>query len=145
MRFDPQRPRDAVPKVEPPTGPFMRAVQRPFIALAERFERYVPVFETTEDARPPETVTGFMWHYIRQAPWPFAALLVLGGLVALVEAALFYFTGRIVDVLATADRAAGWDGLLAGHGPELVFMLVVVAVGRTIAVAGSALVASGRP
>ena len=140
MNFDPDRPKDARPRGEPPTGPFMRALQRPFVAVAQRFERSVPVYETVEDATPPASVVGFMWHYIRQARWPFAALLVLGGMVALVEAALFYFTGRIVDVLATADRAAGWDGLLAGHGPELTFMLVIVAVGRTIAVAGSALI-----
>ena len=140
MRFDPDRTPDAKKRTERPNGPVLTAMFRPFLAVARWFETRIPVYETPADPRPPGTVIGFMWHYIRQAPWPFAALLVLGGLVALVEAALFYFTGRLVDVLAATDRAAGWDGLLAGHGPELVFMLVTVALVRTLVVAGSTLI-----
>ncbi|MDB5622212.1 MAG: multidrug transporter ATP-binding protein, partial [Devosia sp.] len=68
----------------------------------------------------------FFWHYVGQAKLPFLALLVLGGAVALVEAALFYYVGRLVDILDAADQGAGWDGLLASAGTELAIMLVVV-------------------
>src|SRR5690606_36122689 len=61
---------------------------------------------------------------------PFLALLVLGGLVALVEAALFYYVGRIVDLLDGANQAEGWAGLWARFGGELTVMLVVVLVIR---------------
>ena len=31
------------------------------------------------------------------------------------EAALFWFVGRLVDLLTVFDRAQGWDGLMAGR------------------------------
>jgi ATP-binding cassette subfamily B multidrug efflux pump len=89
---------------------------------------------------PPRNAFGFVRHYVAQAKLPFVAMLVLGGLVALVEAALFWFVGRIVDLLAVTDAAAGWDGLLAANGPELLAMLFIVLVVRFVVVSASALV-----
>jgi ATP-binding cassette, subfamily B, multidrug efflux pump len=104
------------------------------------FEGWVDPFEEKRDLRPPDGVFAFVWFYIRQARWPFAAMLALGGLVALLEAALFYFVGRIVDLLDTVERGSGWDGLLAAHGPELAFMLFVIVVARFVVTALAALV-----
>lgn len=104
------------------------------------FESWVNPFARTGDLRPPSGVLAFIWFYIRQAKGPFAAMLVLGGLVALLEAALFYFVGRIVDVLDTVEPWAGWDGLISVHGPELAFMLFVIIVARFVVTALAALV-----
>ena len=111
---------------------------RPLVRLAEWFETRIPIYDEPRGA-PPEGALGFIWHFVRQTPGPFIALLIVGGVFALVEAAMYYFTGRLVDLLASADRTAGWDGLLADHGGELLFMLLIVAVVRTIVTSSSAM------
>jgi ATP-binding cassette, subfamily B, multidrug efflux pump len=104
------------------------------------FESWVDPFREPEVAAPPDKPRAFLWHYVSQAKGAFVAMLILGGLVALMEAALFWFVGRLVDLLGEFDRAAGWDGLMAGHGPELLGMLAAVVIARTLIVALSALV-----
>ncbi|MGL4487848.1 MAG: ABC transporter ATP-binding protein [Rhizobiaceae bacterium] len=104
------------------------------------FERWLDPFKMSDRDTVPTTAFAFIWHFVRQAKLVFLAMLVLGGLVALMEAALFWFVGRLVDVLTAADRASGWDGLMASHGPELVGMLVLVMFARTLIIALSALV-----
>jgi ATP-binding cassette, subfamily B, multidrug efflux pump len=104
------------------------------------FESWVDPFREPEIAAPPDKSWAFLWHYVSQAKGAFVAMLILGGLVALMEAALFWFVGRLVDLLGEFDRAAGWDGLMAGHGPELLAMLGAVVIARTLIVALSALV-----
>lgn len=89
------------------------------------FENWIDPFGKSGDLRPPAVTWRFFWFYISQAKLAFLALLVLGGLVALVEAALFYYVGRIVDILDGSSQADGWAGLISGFGPELVWMLVV--------------------
>ncbi|MEM6462396.1 MAG: ABC transporter ATP-binding protein [Pseudomonadota bacterium] len=96
------------------------------------FEGWVNPFADSGNARPSSGPAGFLWHYVRQAKWPFAAMLVLGGAVALMEVALFYIVGRLVDLLEGADARAGWQGLIDQHGPELLFMLAVVLAGRLL-------------
>ncbi len=99
------------------------------------FERWIDPFRTPEQLRPPATTLAFLWHYARQAKWPIAAALVTSGLVSLVEAGLFYFTGRLVDILDQLGRAGAersWQSLLALAGPELLCMALVVLVGRLL-------------
>ena len=97
-----------------------------FSPLHKFFEHRIDPFGQTGDLRPPAITWQFFWFYIRQAKGAFLALLVLGGAVALIEAALFYYVGRLVDILDGSRAADGWGGLIAGHGAELVVMLVVV-------------------
>lgn len=104
------------------------------------FETRVEPFAEAEDLRPPSGTLSFIWFYVRQAKAPFLAMLVLGGLTAAIEAALFWFVGRLVDILATVDRAAGWGGLLAAHGWELGGMLVLIGVVRFLVTMVTALV-----
>ncbi len=111
-----------------------------FSSVLRLFERWIDPFVRLDSYRPPRTTAAFLFHYIRQARGAFATMLVLGGLVALLEAALFYFVGRLVDVLDSADPAAGWSGLVTQHGGTLVFMLFVVLVARFVVVSLSALV-----
>ena len=96
------------------------------------FEHWIDPFAT--DDGPPVSAgpLAFVLRYVRQAKWPFVAMLFLGGCVALMEVALFYFVGRLVDLLESADAGAGWQGLVDQHGPELLFMVLVVLVGRLV-------------
>lgn len=100
--------------------------------LLRLFERWINPLAMNENATPAKGALAFIWHFVRQAKWPFALMLVLGGGVALLEAALFYFVGRLVDLLDSSNAADGWSGLFAQHGSELWFMLAVVLVGRLV-------------
>ena len=111
-----------------------------FSSIARRFETWLDPFAHKVNLRPPSGTIAFIWFYIRQAKSPFVAMLVLGGMTAAIEAALFWFVGRLVDILAGTDRAAGWAGLLAAHGWELAGMLVLIAVVRFLVAMANALV-----
>ncbi|MDF1609699.1 ABC transporter ATP-binding protein [Hoeflea sp. YIM 152468] len=111
-----------------------------FRPLLDLFEGWIDPFVQRSTYRPPRSTAHFLWHYVSQARGAFAAMLALGGLVALLEAALFYFVGRLVDVLDAADPDAGWDGLIASHGQTLAFMLFVVVLARFVVVTVAALV-----
>jgi ATP-binding cassette, subfamily B, multidrug efflux pump len=104
------------------------------------FERWIDPFRVLDDKPVPETPFAFIWHFVRQAKGAFVAMLILGGLVALMEAALFWFVGRLVDLLTGFDRLGGWAGLMDSHGPELIAMLFVILIARTVVIALSALV-----
>jgi ATP-binding cassette subfamily B multidrug efflux pump len=94
------------------------------------FENWIQPFAHKDDLRPPDNTFGFIWFYISQAKAPFFAMLVLGGVTAAIEAALFWFVGRLVDILSTIKPEEGWPGLIAQHGWELVGMLVLIGVVR---------------
>ncbi len=94
------------------------------------FESFIKPFARRDDLKPPVGLIGFVWFYVSQAKLPFFAMLVLGGLAAGVEAAMFWYVGRLVDILDTTKPADGWSGLLANHGTELVVMALVVGIGR---------------
>ncbi len=96
------------------------------------FEHWIRPFAAAPAVAPSGGAVQFLMHYVRQAKWPFVVMVLLGGLVALLEVALFYFVGRLVDLLESADPAAGWAGLMQQHGPELLFMFIVVLGGRLI-------------
>lgn len=103
-----------------------------FSPIHRVFETWIDPFRHTDTLQPPSTGPRFFWHYISQAKLPFLSLLILGGAVALVEAALFYYVGRLVDILDAANQANGWAGLWAQSGAELAMMLVVVLVVRFV-------------
>ena len=83
---------------------------------------------------------GFLWHYVGQAKLAFVAMLVIGGIAPLIEAGLFYFVGRLVDILDQLPGERSWHALWNAAGPELVFMVATVLVLRTIVEALSDLV-----
>ena len=93
------------------------------------FERIFSWFETRIDPlvplpdRPvPRGALSYLWFFVSQARWAFAAMLVLGGLTALIEAALYVFVGDLVDMMETGARAdfvtdhAVMLALMAGTG-----------------------------
>ncbi|MFD2057680.1 ABC transporter ATP-binding protein [Mesorhizobium calcicola] len=109
-------------------------------AVYRWFENWVYPFREPANLRPPSGVGGFLWHYVGQAKFAFFAMLVIGGIAPLVEAGLFYFVGRLVDILDQLPGERSWHALWNAAGPELVFMIAVVLVIRTIVVGLSALV-----
>lgn len=105
------------------------------------FENWVWPFREPKDLRPPRTTAGFMWHYVGQARGAFFLMLIIGGIAPLVEAGLFYFVGRVVDILDQLPEAQrSWSGLWDAAGGELLFMVAVVLILRTLVVAVSALI-----
>ena len=108
--------------------------------ILERFEGWIDSYGRTGDLTPPENVWQFIWFYVRQAGWPFGLMMITGGLVGVLEAALFWFVGRLVDIFATVPKGAGWSELLATHGGELAAMLFIVLAVRLIVTALGALV-----
>jgi ATP-binding cassette, subfamily B, multidrug efflux pump len=112
--------------------------------IFELFERWIDPFRPRSDYQPPNRLVAYVWHYVRQAKWAFACLLVYGLANALIEAALFAFVGRVVDILGAVEAAqmrfSGWPTLLAEYGGEMLFMLGVVAVGRALVIAWGAMI-----
>ena len=108
-------------------------------AIFQLFENWIDPYRRSGDLQPPRETLGFILFYLRQAKAPFFAMLVVGGLVAMVEAGLFWSVGLLVDMLDSAPKEAGWDGLLAMHGGALAAMALFVLVGRMTVVALNAL------
>ena len=104
-----------------------------------RFETWIDPFREPANLQPPNTALGFIWHYLGQTKGVFALSLVVGGIAPLVEAALFYFVGRLVDLLDGIQGPRSWSALWDVAGPELLFMAFVVLVARTLTVALMAL------
>ena len=91
------------------------------------FESLIDAFKEPVDSMPPQSVSRFYAFYLRQV-WPvFAATLVVGFGVAVVEVSLFGFIGRIVD-MASGTPA----DLFRLHGHALVWMALVALVARPI-------------
>src|SRR6218665_1063668 len=108
-------------------------------AILRPFENWIRPFAAKGDVRPPATVWRFVWFYVRQTKAVILTLTVLGGLTALLEAGLFYFTGRLVDILGASARESGWQGLIDAHGGELLFMLTTVLIWRFVIMVATAL------
>jgi ATP-binding cassette, subfamily B, multidrug efflux pump len=72
-------------------------------------EGYVSSFPPEQPQQPPADVRQFIWHYTK----PFMPLLLVGFvfsvMLAIIEVRVFAFVGRLVDTLATADRATFWE------------------------------------
>jgi hypothetical protein len=111
-----------------------------FRALAKIFENWIKPYPIGADLRPPRLLWAFVWHYVRQAKLVFVLMLILGGVVAVLEATLFWFVGRLVDMLDTIPKGSGWNGLIAAHGTELFLMAFTVLIVRFFATTLSALV-----
>ncbi|RDI98240.1 ABC transporter ATP-binding protein [Dyella solisilvae] len=92
------------------------------------FESLIDAFKDPVDGMPPQSVWRFYVFYLRQV-WPvFAAALVVGFGVAIVEVSLFGFIGNIVD-MAKGAPAADFFQL---HGRELLWMGFVALIARPV-------------
>src|SRR5215203_5277501 len=95
------------------------------------FEGWIDPFKPRADYQPPNRLAAFVWHYVGQTRWAFASMLLYGFLNAIVEASLFTFVGKLVDVMGAVDaqglRGTGWAGLMEHHGWQLLTMFAIVA------------------
>ncbi|TBR40715.1 MULTISPECIES: ABC transporter ATP-binding protein [Dyella] len=92
------------------------------------FESLIDAFKEPVDSMPPQPVWRFYVFYLRQV-WPvFAAAIVVGFGVAIVEVSLFAFIGKIVDLA----RGAPSTDFFRQHGNELLWMGFVVLMARPV-------------
>ncbi|MBC7636525.1 MAG: ABC transporter ATP-binding protein, partial [Acetobacteraceae bacterium] len=111
--------------------------------MFRRFERLLRPTDVTPDAAPPHLDTpwalvGFYWHFIRQVRQLIAMLFCAGLVVALLDATIPVFIGRVVTLVSTTDPKA----LLAEHGTLLIGMAIVLLVLRPIALLARDLVSN---
>ncbi|MBL6431847.1 MAG: hypothetical protein HPM95_14730 [Alphaproteobacteria bacterium] len=53
----------------------------------------------------PRGALAYLWFFfVSQARWAFAAMLVLGGVTAVIEASLYVFVGDLVDRMQAGGR-----------------------------------------
>lgn len=76
----------------------------------------------------PRTGFAFLYHFVSQVRWPFVAMLLLGGISAFVEVAVFNFLGKIIDLLDTSEKST----FLTDHMWTLLGMAFVVLVVRAL-------------
>ena len=93
------------------------------------FESRIDPFREATGGQPPNRLTAFYIHYLRQV-WPaFAVLMVSGLIAALIEVSLFAFVGRIVDMVREAESP---EGFFAEHGTVLMLMAAVALLARPV-------------
>jgi len=67
--------------------------------LFKAFENWIDPFAPTPNQDLPSDIGPFILYFLRQARWPFFVFMLIGGIVGLIEASLFYFVGRLIDTL----------------------------------------------
>ncbi|MEE9314893.1 MAG: ABC transporter ATP-binding protein [Rhizobiaceae bacterium] len=100
------------------------------------FESFAKPFELPDPGRPPAGGIAFIKHFAKQVKSGFLAMLILGGLTAFVEAALFVFVGKIVDMMNDSTPTS----FINDNWQTLVAMAVLVAVVRVLIAIGTAVV-----
>ncbi len=106
--------------------------------LFRAFERLIPPTRTPERPEPPANLVTFYWHFVRQARGLFAALLAVGFFVALLDASIPVFIGRLVKLVTTHPP----ETLLAESWPTLALMAAVVLVARPLVILTRGLIAN---
>ena len=93
------------------------------------FEHLLEPTDLPTGIEPPPGLLAFYWHYARQARWLVALLFLAGSIVAILDATIPVFIGRVVSLVAANDPA----DLLRDHGWQLVAMGLVLLIGRPCA------------
>jgi ATP-binding cassette subfamily B multidrug efflux pump len=90
------------------------------------------------ETEPPASLVAFYWHFARQAKGLFVALFVAGFIVAVLDAAIPAFIGRIVTLVTSSKPETLWTE----HWPMLVGMAAVLLVLRPLALMAQNLVSN---
>jgi ATP-binding cassette, subfamily B, multidrug efflux pump len=101
-------------------------------------ERILPPTALPDQPEPPAGLTAFYWHFARQAKGPFVALFVAGFAVALLDATIPVFIGRIVSLLT----AQAPERLFTDYWHLLAGMAAVLLVIRPTAITAQNLIAN---
>ena len=94
-------------------------------------ENIVQPTAATAVVQPPAGLLRFYWYFVRQAKGLFAALFAAGLCVALLDASVPWFIGRLVRFITGTPR----DTFLDQHGHFLLAMGVVILLARPLAIA----------
>ncbi len=94
--------------------------------MFSRFERFLKPTAVPDHPEPPAGLLAFLWHFARQAKPLFIALFVVEFFVAITDAAIPYFMGKIVTYVSQIPP----DRFLAETWPWLLGMLLIVLVAR---------------
>ncbi|MDB6374941.1 ABC transporter ATP-binding protein [Photorhabdus bodei] len=97
--------------------------------INELFSDWVKPFDSIGDM-PPSSPVKFIIHYLKQAKLPIFFMLLLSGFVAGIEAGMFYFVGRIIDILDASPK--NLSTLMSLYGPEILIMAIIVVFLRTL-------------
>ncbi len=101
--------------------------------MFKRFEKLVSKVDAPEhnaESGPPASLLGFYWHFVKQTKWLYAAMLLTGLAVALVDLLIPVFIGRMVSLMTATDRTAA----LAEQMPMLLGMALLILIGRPVVV-----------
>ena len=77
------------------------------------FEKALNPTEPPAQSQPPAGLIAFYWHFARQAKGLFAALFVAGFIVALLDATIPVFIGRVVTLVTSSEPETLFDRELA--------------------------------
>jgi len=77
---------------------------------------------------PPEKLLSFYWHFIRQTPVPYFAMICTSLGVALADMCIPIFIGQLVALMSASDRVAS----LAEHATSLSVMVMMVLIVRPL-------------
>jgi ATP-binding cassette subfamily B multidrug efflux pump len=102
------------------------------------FEKALKPTELPDNPEPPASLAGFYWHFARQAKGLFALLFVAGFVVALLDAAIPVFIGRVVTLVTSSAP----EKLFAESWPLLAGMAAIILIARPCAIAAQNLVAN---
>jgi len=94
--------------------------------MFHRFERFLTPTAVPAHPEPPAGLLGFLWHFGRQAKVLFLGLFVVEFFVALTDAAIPWFMGRIVTMVSEIPA----ERFLRETWPWLAGMALVVLVAR---------------
>jgi ATP-binding cassette subfamily B multidrug efflux pump len=94
------------------------------------FEQALSPTAEVDLADPPAGLIAFYWHFVRQAKGLFIGLFVAGLFVALLDATIPVFMGRVVTLVTTSTPERLWHD----SWPVLIGMAVVLLIARPIAI-----------
>jgi ATP-binding cassette subfamily B multidrug efflux pump len=90
------------------------------------FERLIDPTAIPERPEPPPGLLAFYWHFLRQAKGLFGGLLAVGLMLALCDASIPYFIGRIVTLVTATPP----ERLIADGWPLLAALVAIVIAAR---------------
>ena len=100
------------------------------------FEKALDPTEKPGESQPPARLVAFYWHFARQAKGLFVALFVTGFIVALLDASIPAFIGRIITLVTSTKPEVLWND----HWPTLLGMAAVLLILRPLAMMAQNLV-----
>lgn len=95
------------------------------------FENLIDPFASSTQGTPPAGLWAFYRHHLAPFRRWLPLILVMGLAVALIEAGLIFYSGRLVDLMTQAGPGVFW----ADHGIEVIVVAALILFARPLAIA----------